>query len=149
MLARTLICAAALIAAVPAAAQVPNPDPAPEAPTDRGYDVDTPKHDAINAQEAPVTRALNNTVDQATAARDSTNAAAQAQNQAQYDADMAAYRAEVTANHREAARDSRRYNHQQRAYADAMAQWRMQTDLCNRGKLKACKLPTPNPADYY
>ncbi len=62
---------------------------------------------------------------------------------------MAAYREAVRANRRDAMRDQSRYDHQQRAYADAMAAWRMQTEACNRGRLKACKLPTPNPADYY
>ena len=58
----TLVAVAACTFAVPAAAQVPNPDPAPQAAQDRGYDIDTPKHDAVDAQEKPVTNALNNAV---------------------------------------------------------------------------------------
>ncbi len=147
MFARSILCAAALVVAAPAFAQatVPNPSPAPEAPVDRGYDKDTPKSQAINAQEAPVTRALNNTVDQAT----TVDAVGAQMDQQQYQEDLAAYHDAVMANHADAMKDQRRFDRQQRAYADAMAQWRAQTDACNKGKLKACKLPTPNPADYY
>lgn len=145
MLGRTWLWAAALIVSASAAAQVPNPDPAPEAAQDRGYDIQTPKHDAVDAQEKPMTRALNSEVEQGTTAQ----AALSAADQAQYDADLAAYDQDVRAHRREVMADRARYRHQQRAYADAMAVWRAQTDACNRGKLKACKLPTPNPADYY
>ena len=145
MLARTLLCAAAMATAAPALAQVPNPDPAPEAPVDRGYDVSTPKHDAIDVQEAPVTRALNNDANQAA----TVNAIGSAMDQQQYRDDLAAYHDAVMAHHADAMSDQARFSRQQRAYADAMAQWRAQTDACNKGKLKACKLPTPNPADYY
>jgi hypothetical protein len=30
-----------------------------------------------------------------------------------------------------------------------MAVWRQQVAACDKGHHKACKLPTPNPADYY
>ena len=144
MSARKLI-PALLFLATAAGAQVPNPDPAPEAAQDRGYDVQTPKHDAIDAQEAPVTQSLNAKAGQAAAV----NEIAGEVDQAQYQTDMEAYHADVMAHAAATMRDEARYGRQQRAYADAMAQWRAQTDACNRGKLKACKLPTPNPADYY
>lgn len=145
MSARTLFYAAAMFAAVPAVAQVPNPDPSPEAPVDRGYDKVTPKSEAVDAQEAPVTRALNNSADQAA----TVNAIGGEIDQQQYRDDLAAYHDAVMANRADAMKDDARFGRQQRAYADAMAQWRAQTTACNKGKLKACKLPTPNPADYY
>lgn len=100
----------------------------------------TPVHEAVDAQEKPVTEDLN------------TRAAVQAANnanEAQYEADMAAYRAEVQANRQEIMADQARYERQQRAYADAMAVWREQKAACDRGVLKQCKKPTPNPADFY
>ena len=68
---------------------------------------------------------------------------------AQYDADMAAYRAKVEANARQSMRDQVRYENQQRAYADAMFAWRLQTRACERGHVRACRAPTPDPADFY
>ena len=148
MLGRMLLCAvagAATVAAAPAPAQVPNPDPAPQAPVDRGYDKTTPKSQAVDAQEAPVTRALNNEAGQGA----TINAIGGEIDQQQYRDDLAAYHDAVMANHADAMKDQARFDRQQRAYADAMAQWRAQTDACKKGKLTACKLPTPNPADYY
>lgn len=119
------------------------------APVDRGYDKHTARHDAVDAQEKPVTESLNSRAAVEAsgnrAAVDTVNSA----NQAQYEADMAAYRAEVQANRREMAADETRYDRQQRAYADAMATWREQKAACDRGVLKECKKPTPNPADFY
>lgn len=68
--------------------------------------------------------------------------------QGQYAADMAAYRGALIANHHEAMRDQAHYEHQQRAYASAMAAWRMQVEDCKRSNY-ACKAPAPDPADYY
>ena len=139
------LMAMAMAVAWPAAAQVPNPSPTRELPYDRGYDKETPRGDAINAEEAPVTRALN-----AGAATDATAVVAQnADAQAQYQVDMDRYRAQVMASHRDAMRDQRRYDRQQRAYADAMSAWRAQSAACERGHMSACALPTPDPADYY
>ena len=144
MIAKTLVPALLLLASA-GGAQVPNPDSAPEAAQDRGYDVQTPKHDAVDAQEVPVTESLNDQAGRAAAV----NEIAGEVDQEQYRSDMEAYRADVAAHAAATARDDARYARQQRAYADAMAQWRAQTAACDRGKLKACKLPTPNPADYY
>ncbi|MDB5683766.1 MAG: hypothetical protein JWM75_1464 [Sphingomonas bacterium] len=140
------VAAAAVLAiSTTGMAQVPNPSPTRELPHDRGYDKDSPKHDAIDAQEAPVTRDLNAT--SALGAQVKTEATTA--DEAQYQADLDAYRADVRANARETARDENRYARQQRAYADAMAVWRGQVAACDRGKLSACKLPTPNPRDFY
>lgn len=96
---------------------------------------------AANVQEEPVTRQLNNTVQANIEATKEANASAQGQ----YAIDMAQYRADVEAHNRTV----RRYARQQRAYADAMAVWREQKASCDRGILKECKKPTPNPADFY
>lgn len=69
--------------------------------------------------------------------------------EANYQRDMAAYRALVTARKVAVASDAVRYARQQRAYADAMQAWRVQVDQCQRGNSKACKAPTPDPADFY
>jgi hypothetical protein len=144
---RTLLFLPALMLAAAAAlpAQVPNPSPTAEAKQDRGYDKDTPKHDAVDAQEAPRTRELNATSALGAEVKQEVGEA----DRAAYEADLAAYHDEIMANRADAMRDSARFNRQQRAYADAMAQWRAQTIACEKGKLKACKLPTPRPADYY
>jgi hypothetical protein len=140
-----LVPAALLAAATMLPAQVPNPTPTPEAAQDRGYDKDTAKHEAVDAQEAPRTRELNAT----SALGAEVKQEATVEDQAAYQADLSAYHAEIMANRADAMRDSTRFNRQQRAYADAMAQWRTQTIACEKGTLKACKLPTPRPADYY
>ena len=72
-----------------------------------------------------------------------------AEAQAQYANDMAAYRKAVETNARQSAGDQVRYDNQQRAYADAMVAWRMQVRACERGKVRACRAPTPDPADFY
>lgn len=77
------------------------------------------------------------------------NDAANAGNRAQYAADMEAYRRSMRAHRRAVVADNAHYDHQQRAYADAMAAWRMQVRECKKGHPRACKAPTPNPADYY
>jgi hypothetical protein len=69
--------------------------------------------------------------------------------QAQYQADMAAYRETLRVRHHAAIADERLYDHQQRAYADAMAQWRHQVWACKQGHNRACELPTPDPANYW
>lgn len=61
-----------------------------------------------------------------------------------YARDMATYRTE----RRIAAADARLYARQQRAYADAMAAWRLQVEDCRRGRRAACEAPTPDPADF-
>ena len=144
MLGKVLACTFALTAA-PLAAQVPNPSPAAELPQDRGYHKDTAKHAAIDQQEAPVTQELNDA-----AGRDAAGSVIAGEvDQEQYKSDLEAYHAAVMANRADAMRDEARFQQQQRAYADAMAQWRYQVSRCEKGSIKSCKLPTPNPADYY
>lgn len=144
---------AALAAITPAAAQtnVQAQDPnAPHAPLpyDRGYDKDSPRTEAIDAAGRPAVNAAN----RAALADSSSQAAAQADVQAaesaQYGADVAAYRQAMRAHHREIARDEARYARQERAYADAMVDWRRQVYACKHGSNAACNAPTPNPADY-
>jgi hypothetical protein len=126
-------------------AQVPNPAPAAELPQDRGYDKHDAKHDAVDAQEGARTRDLNATSALGAQVKEDVTEA----DQAEYQADLSAYHDEVMANRADAMKDMARFDRQQRAYADAMRQWRAQTIACEKGKMKACKLPTPRPADYY
>ena len=93
----------------------------------------------------PATTSLNTNVAVGTSAQLEGNAEAQSQ----YANDMAAYRKSITAAGNATIRDQARYDNQQRAYADAMFAWRMQVKACDRGHVKACKAPTPDPADYY
>lgn len=128
---RLAIAAAALAASfAPAFAQTPPPGPA-----DR----------AANAEERPVTRALNTVVD----ANLNAQAAISAEQQAQYDIDRAAYRQAVQARAAVVGADRARYIRQEDAYARAMIAWRIQTAECKRGILKSCAKPTPVPADFY
>lgn len=122
-----------LLLALPAAAQTTTPA----------------QTNAANAAERPVTETLN--ADAAVQASDNRAVVAtvNANNEAQYEADMAAYRASVEANRQAVAADQMRYSQQQRAYADAMSAWRDQKGACEKGRMKACKAPTPNPADFY
>lgn len=72
-----------------------------------------------------------------------------ADGQAQYAQDMDAYRRSLRQHNRGVIRDQVRYDHQQRAYADAMSAWRQQVRACHHGNNRACRAPTPNPANYY
>ena len=125
-------------AALPVFAQPPANPPVTD-PVARGYTAPhSPAAPAVNAVQGPVTDALN---EQVVALNDA--------QKAQYDKDMAEYRAKVEANARQSSRDDARYANQQRAYADAMFAWRLQTRACERGHVKACRAPTPDPADFY
>ena len=127
------VCSLALLLALPATAQTITPA----------------RNKAADAAEQPVTDTLN--ADAAAQAADNrvAVATANATSEAQYAADMAAYRASVEANQQAVSADQMRYGQQQRAYADAMAAWRDQARACEKGRMKACKAPTPNPADFY
>ncbi|MDO6413114.1 hypothetical protein Q4F19_01850 [Sphingomonas sp. BIUV-7] len=119
--------------------------PTKELPYDRGYDKPTPRADAVNAQEAPVTANLNG---QSGAAAANTASASTA-DQAQYDVDRQAYLDALVQHDRAVDRTDARYMRQQRAYADAMSVWRVQVQECKKGHQRACKLPPPNVSDYY
>lgn len=145
---KSLLMAAVAMVATPALALQLPPEPTQptkELPVDRGYDKHTPKHDAVDASEKPVTQSLNTKVETVTDAR----AAARARNETQYQADLASYQSALAGyDRREASKDDY-YARQQAAYANAMEAWRWQVEDCDRGILKACKLPTPQPADYF
>lgn len=66
----------------------------------------------------------------------------------QYARDMAAYSDALHAQHRAEMADVRQYERQQRAYAGAMFDWRIQVEACRHGSTRACTAATPNPADY-
>ena len=93
--------------------------------------------------------AANNEVAAQAAAAPSNAEQTAAELQAQYQSDLAAYQQALDANHRSAQRDQAHYDHQRRAYADAMAAWRHQVWACHHGSNRACDAPTPNPADFY
>ena len=109
--------------------------------------------DPDNDQNNPNVAAANQDVAAQAAARQGAiadaNADAQAGADAQYTADMASYREALRAHHRAVVADARIYDHQQRAYADAMRDWRRQVYACKHGSNKACKAPTPDPANYW
>ncbi|WP_420138212.1 hypothetical protein [Sphingomonas sp.] len=112
----------------------------------RGYSTPPmPNQAAINAAGAPVTAALNN---QGAAVSQADNTAIAA-DQAQYEADRAAYMDALVKHDRAVNRTDARYVRQQNAYADAMRVWRAQAYACKHGNSRACKAPTPNPADFY
>jgi Skp family chaperone for outer membrane proteins len=104
---------------------------------------------AAQAQSAPQTAQSANAEAAAQAAAPTPADAINAANQAQYQSDLAAYEQSLRASHHEAVRDQMHYQHQRRAYADAMAAWRHQVYACDHGSTRACNAPTPNPADFY
>ena len=114
-------------------------------PTDRGYDKPQPRTEAINAPIRDDVARANQMSSGAAATAAST---ARTEAEIQYDADMAAWLAALEARGEAIAADRSVYVANQRAYADAMAAWRRQTAACKAGATAACKLPTPNPADY-
>jgi hypothetical protein len=148
---RTKFMLAALAGAAmlsPAIAQTANPAaPNQELAQDRGYDKPTARADAVNAQEAPVTAALNGQSGAAAAA--TPPGAPTPAAQAQYDVDRQAYLDALMKHDRAVDRTDARYMRQQRAYADAMSVWRVQVQECKKGHQRACELPPPNVSDYY
>ncbi len=112
---------------------------------DRGYDKTTPRTQAVNAAEAPVTDRLN-TISAEGAQIIATTAA---DDKAQYEADREAYWAALAQHDASVQRTDARWARQQTAYADAMTAWRFQVAECKRGKRKACDLPTPTPDQFY
>ena len=71
-----------------------------------------------------------------------------AEQQAQYQTDMAAYRQAMREHRRTQIADAARYDRQQRAYAQAMFDWRVQAAACQNGNTAACNLPAPDPTKY-
>jgi hypothetical protein len=147
LLAATILTAPLLAQAAPQAAR----DPATEMA--RGYaTVPSPAEPAVDAREAPVTAALNAQAG-ADASQQQAISSAQAADHAaamsQYDQDRDAYMAALIQHDARIDRTDARYARQQRAYADAMAVWRVQAAECQKGKQRACKAPPPSVADYY
>lgn len=117
---------------------------APTAPAPSGAekDVNSPDVAAANQDVAAQAAARQSAVAEV-------NADTQASADTQYAADLAAYREALRAHHREVARDARIADRQERAYADAMRDWRRQVYACKHGSNRACKAPTPDPANYW
>jgi hypothetical protein len=143
--------ALALLLAAPAMAQQSQDPATPRAPlpTDRGYDKDQPRTDAINAPNRAELDATNRAANQAAQARDAANTGVTASAQAAYDYDMANYLNALRVHDAVAAGNEAQYRAKQRAYADAMRAWRVQVYDCNRGIIDACRAPTPDPAAFY
>lgn len=143
-----MIAGLLLAATAPAVAQqaVPQPtSPAAEAPQDRGYDKHDARHDGVDSTEKPVTQQLN----QGQAAAKAATVDWIAQDRARYEADMREYRAVLRANRRTEIADEIRVARQERLYADAMAAWREQVRACEKGKVRKCEQPAPDPSLYY
>lgn len=117
--------------------------PSKPLPYDLGRDNDSPRSDAVAAETAPGVAAAN-----AEVAAVAPSGSAVAVDGARFAQDMAAYRTVVQARNQAAARDAAIYDRQQRAYATAMADWRVQVRACERGNSRACKAPTPDPTAY-
>jgi hypothetical protein len=144
----SLLLAIAAVAAPPAFAQSTNPQDDPGAPReplpyDRGYDKPQARTDAINAPNEAKRAELNAQA----AAQGGPRVTADAQ--ARYAEDIAAYESAVRAHDAALIRNEVRFQRQQRAFAEAMADWRMQVADCQGGMSAACKAPPPDPADYY
>ncbi len=143
---RTLLLA--LMLSAPALAQQSADPGQPRTPmqTDRGYDKDQARTDAINAPNRAKLEAANRNANAGTIERDATSTA---QSQASYDYDMANYLTALRARDAAAAANEAQYAAKQRAYADAMRVWRQQVRDCDRGSITACRAPTPDPAAFY
>jgi hypothetical protein len=138
--AHALLVAGAMIAA-PLYAQA--------APSPANQTVDSPPktdpaHLAADAREKPETRALNNAVDENL----ETVKAANEISAANFETDKAAYLAALRAHRQDVNETDATFVRQQAAYAQAMADWRVQVAACTSGKARACDIPTPNPSNY-
>jgi hypothetical protein len=139
-----LALVAALALAAPGLAQTAAPNPADQPstplPYDPGRDSNTPRSDAIAAETAPGVAAANNQV----AAQTSPSAI----DPVQATKDRLAYRAALRARHRTIAVDAAIQEQREGAYAQAMADWRVQVAACKRGHQRACDMPSPDPQNY-
>lgn len=132
---------------VPAFAQSQDQDPygyRTPLPYDRGYDLDQPRTRAINEDERPMVEAAN----EEALARSEEQTRNGGVDMAQYDSDMDRYQAALADRDRVVAADRAYYSREQRAYDDAMADWRQQVADCENGVRAACDAPAPDPADY-
>ncbi|UAK22889.1 hypothetical protein [Sphingomonas nostoxanthinifaciens] len=145
---------ALLLAASPLAAlqaqSTDNIGRTPQEEYQRGYAATPmPGQAAADAQSQPAVQSLNAQAAGAAQAQAATAGQPSPEAQAQYDADRAAYMDALAKHDMAVDRTNIRYVRQQRAYADAMAVWRVQVMACKKGKQRACDMPPPNPADYY
>lgn len=156
------ILGALLVTAVlpgPSVAQQVNGDPATQPATtpppgvneaQRGYaDPAMPNQDQVDAGGNPGTAALNAGVNGNLQSQQAMNAANQAIYQADAASDQARYDQALREHDRDVRLGNAHYRHQQRAYADAMAAWRLQVRDCLAGHRAACDMPPPDPANFY
>jgi hypothetical protein len=134
---RPILIGAALIAA-PVFAQT---TPASPTPTEQ-------RDDAVAAETAPEVAAANRQVGAVASFDNGAVTAVNAANAARYQADVRRYRAAMRARRHTIAADAALQSDRERAYAMAMADWRDQVAACKRGRTRACRMPSPNPANY-
>jgi hypothetical protein len=134
---RPILIGAALIAA-PVVAQT---TPTPPTPTEQ-------RDDAVAAETAPEVAAANRQVGAVASFDNGAVTAVNAANKARYQADVRRYRAAMRARRHTIAADAALQSDRERAYAMAMSDWRDQVAACKRGRSRACRMPSPNPANY-
>lgn len=110
-----------------------------------GYDKTTPRTQAVNAVEGPVTDRLNTVSAEGAQIMNTTMAV----DKQLYEADRQAYWAALVRHDARVKQSDARWQRQQAAYADAMAAWRFQVAECKRGNRKVCDMPTPTPEQFY
>jgi hypothetical protein len=133
---RPILIGAALIAA-PVVAQTTAPAPAT-----------SPAADAAATETAPEVAAANRQVGAMASFDNGAVTAVNAANAARYQADVRRYRQAMRARRQTIAADAALQADRERAYAMAMADWRDQVAACKRGRTRACRMPSPNPANY-
>ena len=139
---RPILIGAALIAA-PVFAQT-----TPSAPAPAAAPAAAQGDDAVAAATAPEVVAANREVGAVAQFDNGAVTAVNAANQARYQADVRRYRAAMRAHRRTIAADAALQADRERAYAMAMSDWRDQVVACKRGRTRACRMPSPNPANY-
>jgi hypothetical protein len=139
---RPILIGAALIAA-PVFAQT-----TPSAPAPAAAPAAAQGDDAVAAETAPEVVAANREVGAVAQFDNGAVTAVNAANQARYQADVRRYRAAMRAHRRTIAADAALQADRERAYAMAMSDWRDQVAACKRGRTRACRMPSPNPANY-
>jgi hypothetical protein len=141
---KPMIGAALMLAGAPLLAQTASPSQAPVRPLAEypGPGHESPRAAEISAQTAPETAMAN------ARAEADIPASPVGIDEAQYARDLAGYRAAVLARRHVMAQDAAIEARRERAYAMAMADWRAQVAACERGKSRACKAPSPDPAAY-
>lgn len=111
--------------------------------------ISTPLFAQVDSQSNAINTARVATANADVAAEAQTEAAMNAEQKEQYAKDMVSYREALRAHDAKMAMDERVYDRQQRAYARAMFDWRVQVADCKRGITAACNAPTPDPAYYW